>query len=54
MDILFTTIYLLQEQEVNPRIYSKQELCMEFFFRATNTDINMHAKIQIICKHRYL
>jgi hypothetical protein len=27
---------------------------MKFFVRATNTAMNMHAKIQIICKHRYL
>jgi hypothetical protein len=26
MHILFTTIYLLQEQELNSRIYSKQEI----------------------------
>jgi hypothetical protein len=31
MLILFTTIYLLQEQELNPIIYSKQELIMSIF-----------------------
>jgi hypothetical protein len=31
MNILFTTIYLLQEQELNPRIYSKQEINHEHF-----------------------
>jgi hypothetical protein len=31
MHILFTTIYLLQEQKLNHRNYSKQELSIEFF-----------------------
>jgi hypothetical protein len=31
MHNLFTTIYLLHEQELNPRIYSKQELIMSSF-----------------------
>jgi hypothetical protein len=44
MDILFTTIYLLQEHELNPRIYSKQELIMNIFLQATDYDINMHVK----------
>jgi hypothetical protein len=29
--IIFTTIYLLQEQKLNPRIYSEQELNMNNF-----------------------
>jgi hypothetical protein len=45
MHILFTTIYLLQEQELNPRIYSKQELIMIIFVQATDHNINMHGKI---------
>jgi hypothetical protein len=44
MHILFTTIYLLQEQELNPRIYSKQELIMELFVWATTHEVNMNAK----------
>jgi hypothetical protein len=28
---IFTTIYLLQEHELNPRIYSKQESIMSIF-----------------------
>jgi hypothetical protein len=44
MDSLFTTIYLLQEHELNPRIYSKQELIMNIFLQATDYDINMHVK----------
>jgi hypothetical protein len=31
MHILFTTIYLLQEQQLNHRNYSKQELSMQIF-----------------------
>jgi hypothetical protein len=33
MHILFTTIYLLQEQELNPRNYSKLELIMSIFHK---------------------
>jgi hypothetical protein len=54
MHILFTTIYCLQEQELNPRIYSKQELIMSIFVEATNHEINMHAKIQYLILHRFL
>jgi hypothetical protein len=54
MHILFSTIYLLQKKQLNHRNYSKQELSMEIFVSANNTDMNMYAKIQIICKHRYL
>jgi hypothetical protein len=54
MHILFTTISLLQKQGLNPRNYSKQELNMELFVRATGNDMNSHAQFQIICKHRYL
>jgi hypothetical protein len=52
MHILFTTIYLLQEQELNPRIYSKQELIMRIFVQATDHDINMHAKTKYLILHR--
>jgi hypothetical protein len=31
MPILFSTIYLLQEQELNSRIYSKQEINYDHF-----------------------
>jgi hypothetical protein len=43
MHILFTTIYLLQEQQLNHRNYSKQELSMDFFVWATNTYMNIYA-----------
>jgi hypothetical protein len=54
MHILFTTIYLLQEHELNPRIYSKQELIMSIFVHTTDHDINMHANIQYLILHRFL
>jgi hypothetical protein len=31
MPIVFTTIYLLQEQKLNPRNYSEQEIIMSTF-----------------------
>jgi hypothetical protein len=31
--IIFTTIYLLQEQRLNPRNYSEQEINMNFFYK---------------------
>jgi hypothetical protein len=52
--ILFTTICLLQEQRLNPRNYFKQEIIMKRFVWATGDDMDMYAKFQIICKHRYL
>jgi hypothetical protein len=33
MHILFSIIYLLQGKELNPKIYSKQELIMELFYK---------------------
>jgi hypothetical protein len=54
MYILFTIIYLLQEQKLNPRDYSKQELIMIIFVQPTDHDINMHAKIQYLILHRFL
>jgi hypothetical protein len=50
----FSTISLLQKQGLNPENYSKQELIMELFASATGDDMKVHAKFQIICKHRYL
>jgi hypothetical protein len=50
----FSTNSILQKQILNPKNYSKLELIMKNFVRANNTDINMHAKMQNMCKHRYL
>jgi hypothetical protein len=33
MNIFICIFYLLQEQELNPRIYSKQELIMSIFYK---------------------
>ncbi len=51
---LFSTISLLQKQRLKPGNYSKQEIIMKLFLWATGNDMNMHAKFQIIRKHRYL
>jgi hypothetical protein len=45
---LFSTIFLLQKQRLNHRNYFKLELSMAISMSAANTDINMHAKPQII------
>jgi hypothetical protein len=42
MHILFTIIYLLQEQELNSRIYFKQELTMKKFVQDTDNGMNLH------------
>jgi hypothetical protein len=52
--ILITTFYLLQEQELNPRTYSMQELITSIFVQATDHKINMHTKIQYLILHRFL
>jgi hypothetical protein len=52
--ILFSTIYLLQEQELNHRIYSKWELIMSIFVQATVNDMHMHARIECLDVYRFL
>jgi hypothetical protein len=44
--ILFTTIYLIHRQNLNPRNYSTQEINMVNFIQANEDDMNMSAKIQ--------
>jgi DNA-binding transcriptional MerR regulator len=44
----FTTIYLLQEQKLNHRNYSKQQINMRNFIHATRYDMSMHAMIQYL------
>jgi hypothetical protein len=44
--ILFTTIYLLQEQNLNPRNYSKQEIILIIFVQATGYKVYMYAKFE--------
>jgi hypothetical protein len=52
--ILFSTIYLLQEQELNHRIYSRQELIMIIFVQATVNDVHMHARFECLNVYRFL
>jgi hypothetical protein len=54
MYILFTIIYLLQEQKLNHRNYSKQVTIMIIFAQANYHDVHMHAKIQYLILHRFL
>jgi hypothetical protein len=54
MHILFSIVCLLQEQQLNHRNYSEQEIIMRSFVQATGHDINMHAKIQYLILHRFL
>jgi hypothetical protein len=42
--ILFSTIYLLQEQKLNHSKYSEQELIMSNFIQATKHYVHMYAK----------
>jgi hypothetical protein len=41
---LFTTIYVLQEQKLNPRNYTEQEINMRNFVQATDNDVHVYAK----------
>jgi hypothetical protein len=36
-------VYLLQEEKLNPRNYSEQELNMDNFVQATEHDVHMYA-----------
>jgi hypothetical protein len=51
---LFSTIFLLQKQRLNPGNYSKMEIIMKLFAQAAGGDMHMYAKFQINCKPRYL
>jgi hypothetical protein len=44
MHILFTTIYLLQEQKLNHRNYSEWEINMDNFIQDTEHDVHMYEK----------
>jgi hypothetical protein len=52
--ILFTTISLLHKHRLNPKNCSRKEIIMKLFAWATGDDMDMYAKFQINCKHRYL
>jgi hypothetical protein len=53
MPILFTTIYLLQEQRLNHINYSKQKINMSFFVRYDH-DVNMYAKFGYLIFYEFL
>jgi hypothetical protein len=42
--IIFTIIYLLQEQKLNPNKYSKEEINMGNFVQDTENYVHMYAK----------
>ncbi len=52
--ILFTIIYLMQEQKLNPNKYSEKEIIMSNFVQATENDVQMHAKVQGLILHIFL
>jgi hypothetical protein len=51
--ILFSPIYLLQEQKLNCRNYSEQVTIMIIFAQANEHDVHMHAEIQYLILHRF-
>jgi hypothetical protein len=54
MCILFTIIYLLQKQKLNPINYSEQVTVMIICAQANDHDVHMHANIQYLLLHRFL
>jgi hypothetical protein len=51
---LFSIIYLLQEQKLNPKNYSVQELNMGNFIQATENDVHMYAQFGGLTFYEYL
>jgi hypothetical protein len=54
MHILFSTIYLWQEQKLNPNKNSEQEINMGNFVQATEYDMCKHAKFEYLNIHIFL
>jgi hypothetical protein len=52
--IVFTTIYLLQKQKLNPKTYSEQETIMRIFVQSNYHDVHIHAKNQCMNMNRHL
>jgi hypothetical protein len=52
--ILFTTIYLLQEQNLNPRNYFEEEIILIIFVQATGYKVYMYAKFRYLNIYRIL
>jgi hypothetical protein len=44
----------MQEQKLNPRNYSKQEIIIRKFVQATEYDMYMHAKFEYLDVHLFL
>jgi hypothetical protein len=51
--ILFSTIYLLQEQKLNIRNYSEQEIIMGSFVNAIEQYVHMYANFGDFCHFGY-
>jgi hypothetical protein len=54
MHIIITTIYSLQEPNLNHGNYSEQELNIGNFAQSTEYDAHKHARIQDLMTHRFL
>jgi hypothetical protein len=52
--ILFTMIYLLQEQNLKPRNYSEQEIILIIFVQATGYDMYIYPKFEYLYVHIFL
>jgi hypothetical protein len=53
MHILFTTIYLLHEQNLNPINYSEQEIIFIIFLQATWYKVHMYEKFCYLNIYRF-
>jgi hypothetical protein len=54
MHNLFSTVYLLQEQNLNHNKYIEQEIITRNLIQATEYERNMHAKFQDLILYRFL
>jgi hypothetical protein len=52
--ILFATIYLLQEEILNPINYSKQKIIMSNFVQATEPEVYMYAKFEYFTLYAFV
>jgi hypothetical protein len=54
MPIIFTTIYLLQEEILKPINYSKQKIIMSNFVHGTEPEVYMYAKFEYFSLYVFL
>jgi hypothetical protein len=54
MPILFTIIYLMQKQKLNPRNHSEQDIIMTNFIQATENDVHMNARFECLYVYGFL